>query len=207
MDSEYTIPKTITEKYQGNFTVTFDTISNSDISNVKIECSKNNGLEVYDGILRLPASNIALLLFEDLKKKKKKVNSINVLINTNPNGKISYDFNVSDLEAVSDMKFLFYEIIEKISLNDYDKINRMFSEKAELNSQKFKDYLDQYKQFGKIQSSSLEGFGIMKSADPSKTPLINFLGIIQCEKGDIPIKIFINKKTNDLISVSYEWFE
>ena len=170
--------------------------------------SKSELLEKYSKVIEMPASNIAFIFYNNLKKEKDNYTHIKVVIKLSDGKNYNHDYFISQLEIVKQKLNLFNNVSELMKEKDYNALFKLFDLSAATNL-KEKD-IENYcsisnKNYGQIIKTQFQGFSFFKTQNEE---LLQLSGIQQRDKQNIPISLFIDfKKKSTENSINTMKFE
>ena len=185
----------------------FETKNGKTETYFELEMSKSKLIESYSDMLELPASNIAYLFYKNLNKEQDNYTYIKVKINLSNGQSSEYNYYADDLKEVEKLTPILQIVSKEIKEGDYDGLLSQFDEKiaANLSVEKLKSYCAPYDSaYGQIDQTQFQGFAFFQGEQDSK-PLAHLAGIMIRKKGNTPISLFVDRKSEKVVTMKYKF--
>ena len=173
----------------------------------ELEMSKSKIIEKFSSILELPASNIAYLFYSNLKEEQDNYTEVHVTIKLTKGETHKFIYNSKDLKEIEKFTPILEVVSSKIKSQDIVGLLTDFDKEIakDIDVELFeKTCIKVDSAFGKINETYFHGFMFTEFTE-YKDPIVQLVGIMKREKQDIPLSLYINRKTKKLVSIKNEF--
>ena len=173
----------------------------------ELEMSKSKIIEQFSSMLELPASNIAYLFYSNLKEEQDNYTEVHVTIKLTKGETYKFIYKSKDLKEIEKFTPILEEVSSKFKSQDIVGILSDFDKEIakDIDVELFeKTCFKVDSAFGKINKTYFHGFMFTEFTE-YKDPIVQLVGIMKREKQDIPLTLYINRKTKKLVSLKNEF--
>lgn len=154
---------------------------------------------------KIPASHIAYIYFSTAPEDARAYEFVKVHMLLDKNKFSEYDFQTSELAAVSDYIPILEDVKEDLKTNNYSQLHTKFdlSKPGQVNEERMKQFCMSYDStYGTIDSLQFRGFEFFKD-DVNKLQVLRLCGQLYRKKENTAITIFINKISKKILSLKF----
>jgi hypothetical protein len=179
----------------------------------ELELEQSRLLEKLSYIIEMPASNIALIFYENLNNdEKEKYSLIRVTINFMDSKKSQFDFPINILETVTEKSETLNEVSNLMKISDYSTLSELFYKENDsgFSNERIKDVCNELDtKYGKIDSLQFQGFSFFKSKERNNKDYLILAGIQYRSLQNIPLVITIDSRKEtieeSIINLKFEF--
>jgi hypothetical protein len=185
----------------------FETENTKTLTYFELEMSKSKLISSYSKMPELPASNIAYLFYSNLENEKDKYSFIRVKTNFSEKHSATFDYNAKELIEIETLVKIFKNVASDIKQKKYSHLYSRFEvdSSSVLTAQMIESYCaTDDSAYGGISKYQFQGFSFLEP-DKESNPEVHLGGILVRKKTNIPLSVFIDRKTTKVNSIRFQF--
>jgi len=172
----------------------------------KLAISESELLEAYKDFIELPASNIAYLFYKNLEAEQGNYTHVQVEITSLAGEVVEYEYAAEDLLEVDRFLPIMKQVSHHFETEDMNGLLAQFD--PSLPYEELIAYTHPYDSaFGRVQDIQFQGFSFYEVEGKGDTPrpMIHLGGIMQREKENTPLSLFIDRRSQVILSMNFNF--
>jgi hypothetical protein len=169
----------------------------------ELEIRNSDLLDTLSNVPHLPASNIALIFYTNLKGEKRNYSIIKVKLNLSNGNTHEFEFRTEELEELEFLVKKLEVISDKIKSNNYELLISDFEENAfpiEEFEQVKQSFMNKDSIQGNIIETQFHGFSFSENKKDNKK-FANLVVLMIRENGNTSVSFTINRKSKKVVAL------
>jgi hypothetical protein len=197
----------IKDFYKNSKSESFYGVEHNNLKYIDITLKGHQNFDSYSENSNILCSNIAYLLFSNLKDKKEKYDEFRINVQLSDNSIISKKFKKKYLKSIESRIKKNFEFVELFTSNNIDNLIKLLNneEVFEYSKKELKENVKEIIQ--QIKPSNQYAMIGFEEVKPGKKEVFKVINILNTEKGEVAFSVYMNLPTDSEIEVYFFEFK